>query len=182
MEILSIKEQLKKVNFRNYFIYQVEPEFKELLYGFSIIRNSHIEFIDINKEECNTVLKLHYSDIDKIYIKNILLDIYMKNGVIYHFKEIRLDLNEILLDFKGSELVIYNQNGVNVVQDYKVILEDNILSIVGNELDEYKDSISSVKYNINYNDIVGINEEYTYDKYRQVDVRTKNDNILICCD
>lgn len=178
--MLNIKNQLKGINFRNYFIYQVEPKFKELHYGFSVIRSNCIEFIDTTKEECPNVLRLNYDDINRIYIENILLDIYMKNGIVYHFKEIRLDLNEILLDFKGDELVIYNQNGINVIQNYKIVLEDNILNIVSNEVDEYEDIINLVKFNINYNDIEGINEEYHYDNYRQVDVKTKNDNILIC--
>ena len=179
--MLNIKNQLKGINFRNYFIYQVEPKFKELHYGFSVIRNSYIEFIDTNEEECLYVLKLNYGDISRIYIENILLDIYMKNGIVYHFKEIRLNLDEILLDFKSYELIIYNKNGANIIQDYRILLDD-ILSIIGNKLDENKDNIIPVKFEINYNDIVGINEEYTYDKYRQVDIKTKNDNILICCE
>ena len=179
--MLNIKKQLKGINFRNYFIYQVEPKFKELHYGFSVIRNNYIEFIDTNEEKCNTVLNLNYDDIEKIYIEDILLDIYMKNGLVYHFKEIRLNLDEILLDFKSYELIIYNKNGANIIQDYRILLDD-ILSIIGNKLDENKDNIIPVKFEINYNDIVGINEEYTYDKYRQVDIKTKNDNILICCE
>ena len=178
--MLSIKEQLKEINFKNYFIYQVEPKFKELNYGFSVIRNNYIEFINTIEENCPQVLKLNYEDIDRIYIENILTDIYMKDGLVYHFKEIRLDLNEILLDFKGNELIIYNQNGINVIQDYKVVLEEDILSIVGNELDKYE--VIPVKFNINYDDIVGINEKYTYDKYRQVNIKTKNENIMICCE
>lgn len=182
MEILSTKEQLKEINFRNYFIYQVEPGFKELHYGFSVIRDNYVEFIDTNKEDCPSILDLNYDDINRIYIEDILLDIHMKNGIVYHLKQLRLDLNEILLDFKSNELVIYNKNGINIIQDYRIIPQDNILSIVGNELDENKDNITPVKFNINYDDIIGINEEYTYDNYRQVNVKTKNDNILICCE
>jgi len=178
--MLNIKKQLKGINFRNYFIYQVEPKFKELHYGFSVIRNNYIEFIDTNEEKCNTVLNLNYDDIEKIYIEDILLDIYMKNGLVYHFKEIRLNLDEILLDFKSYEFIIYNKNGINIIQDYRIIPQNNILSIVGNEIDEYEDVVNPVKYDINYNDIVGINEEYSYDKYRQVSVKSKSDNIMIC--
>lgn len=175
---LSIKEKLKKVNFKNYFIYQIEPKFEQLNYGFSVLRNDYIEFIDTTEENCPIILKLNCSDIDRIYIEEILMDIYMKDGQVYHFKELRLDLNKILNDFKGDEITICNKNGVNIIQNYKVILEDNMLSIVGNKVNE-TENITPIKFNINYNDIVGINEEYTYDKCRQVNIKTKNDNILI---
>lgn len=171
----SITEQLKKINFRNYFIYQVEPQFEELHYGFSVIRDNHIEFIDTNEENCPTILKLNYKDINKIYMEEILMDIYMKDGQVYHFKEIRLDLNDILNDFKGDEITICNNKKINTLKNYDIVLENDTLSIIGSEIDKF----NPVKFNINYNDIIGINEEYTYDKCRQVDVKTKNNDILI---
>lgn len=176
--MLNIKEQLKGINFRNYFIYQVEPKFKNLEYGFSVLRNDYIEFIDTTEENFSIILKLNCSDIDRIYMENILIDIYMKNGFIYHLKQLRLDLQEILNDFKSKEITIFNNKEINVIQNYKILLEGDILSIIGNEVNE-DNKINPINFNINYNDIVGINEEYFYDKCGQVNVKTKNDNILI---
>jgi len=182
MEILSIKNQLKKVNFKNYFIYQVEPEFKELHYGFSVIRSNYIEFLDTNKKECPNILKLNYSDINKIYMEDVLLDIYMTDKNVYHFKEIRLDLQKILNDFKGKELTICNNRQINVIQNYKIILENDVLSIIGNKIDE-KNNINPFKFNINYNNLTDINEEYSYNGFKRVDIKTKdNDDILIYCE
>lgn len=177
--MLNIKEQLKGVNFRNYFIYQIEPKFKELHYGFSVIRNNYIEFINTTEENYPVILKLNYNDISKIYIEDILIDIYMKNGVVYHLKQLRLDLLEILNSFNGKELTICSNREINILQNHEIILENDILSIIGNETDEN----NPFRFNIDYNNLTGINEEYSYNDCKRVDIRTKNNNdILIYCE
>jgi hypothetical protein len=146
------------------------------------LRNNILEFIDTTEEECPTILKLDYSDIDRIYIENILTDIYMKNGLVYHLKELKLDLEEILNDFKGNELTICNNKEINTLKNYEIALKNNILSIIGSKFNE-DDKINPFKFNIDYNNLIGINEEYSYNGCKRVDIKTKDDNdILIYCE
>lgn len=181
MGTLNIKEKLRKINFRNYLIYQVEPKFKELDYGFSVIRDGYVEFIDTTEEECPTILKLNYSDISRIYIEDILMDIYMGNGIVYHLKQLRLDLLKILNDFKGNELTICNNKEINTLKNYEIALKNNVLSIIGNKIDT--DDKIKFRFDIDYNNLTGINEEYLYNGCKRVDIRVKNNNdILIYCE
>lgn len=180
--IKPIKEQLKKINFRNYIINQIVPGFNELHYGFSVLRKDYIEFINTTEEKCTTILKLDYSSIKEVYIDSIIIQITLNDGTVYYMKELRTDLKEILGDFKSESINIMDKQDLYILINYEIIedIRGNII-MIGNLVNENNIvQENEFKYNINLDDIQNMDENYDADDdYRDIIIKTRDNDILI---
>lgn len=175
MYIETVKSVLKEINFKNYFIHQIEPSFQDFSYGFSIIKEDYIDFIKLDKDGYVRVIGLYYNKIDNVKIDNIFVDIIMQNGVVFHLKQIRPNLIEILKDFSRDFLLIDSNKKSLVFDEYKVMDKGKFIRIIG-----IKDDIFD-KIEIHNADILYIEERYEGKIYgeRVIYLTTKYDEIII---
>lgn len=175
MYIETVKSVLKEINFKNYFIHQIEPSFQDFSYGFSIIKEDYIDFIKLDKDGYVRVIGLYYDNIDDIKIDNIFVDITMKTGVTFHLKQIRPDLIQIFKDFKKDFLFILSNDKCLIFDEYKIMDKGKFIRIIG-----INNGIFD-KIEIHNEDILYIEEEYEGKGYgeREVYIKTKYDEIII---
>ncbi|WP_338433392.1 hypothetical protein [Clostridium tyrobutyricum] len=181
-KLTNVKEKLKELNYRVYSIHMIEPKFKELTEGSLVCKEHGIEFIYLNEDKIITVLKLKYDDIANIEIDNILVNIFMNNGKVYHLNQLRQNLEEVLLDFKGEYLTIEDEQAIHILKNYKIVKNDDILNITGVEMDANNMS-RSIQYKVNLDDVDNIIEDYwgKEDRFREVFLTVNGKNMAIWC-
>lgn len=179
---ISIKEKLQELDYKAYSIHQLEPKFQDFFGGTLVCRKDNIKFMYLDENKIVTLLELKYADIANVHIDNILVDIEMKNGVVYHLHQLRQDLFEILKDFKGQYLSIENKQAIHVLQDYKIKQNGCVLNIMGAEIDEYNAS-KLFRYAIDLNTIDNICEDYLgEEEFREVFFKIKDKDVAIWCE
>jgi hypothetical protein len=173
-KIIEVKEKLQELDYKAYSIHQLEPKFQDFFGGTLVCRKDNIKFMYLDENKIATLLELNYADIANVHIDNILVDIKMKNGIVYHLHQLRQDLFEILKDFKGQYLSIENKQAIHVLQCYEVVKKNNILNITGAEMDEYNVS-KPFRYAIDLNTIDNICEDYLgEEEFREVFINLEN--------
>ena len=181
-KLTNVKEKLKELNYRVYSVHIIEPKFEDLTEG-SLVCNEHgIEFIYLNKDKIITVLKLKYDDITDIEIDNILVNIFMNNGKVYHLNQMRQNLDEILADFNSEYINIEDERTIHILKDYKIVKNDDILNITGVEMDG-NNMAKPIQYKINLDDVNNIVEDYwgKEDGFREVFINVNGKNLAIWC-
>lgn len=174
-KLTNVKEKLKGLNYKVYSLHMIEPKFEDLTEGSLVCKEHTAEFIYLDENKMVTVLKLNYDDIANVHIDNILVNIKMKNGEVYHLHQLRQNLDEILKDFKGQYLSIEDERIIHILQNYKIKQNGCVLNITGVEIDEYNVS-KPFKDTIDLNSIYNIHEDYwgSADGFREVFINLKN--------
>ncbi|WP_446897719.1 hypothetical protein ACSVC9_12080 [Clostridium sp. LBM24168] len=86
MMVKNIKEELQKLDKRNYLMHQLDPKFNDLQYMRSHIYKNHMELHKLNEENFGEKIKINYEDIVKLDIDKINIYIELKNGTSYFLK------------------------------------------------------------------------------------------------
>ncbi|MBV4418283.1 hypothetical protein KM800_02905 [Clostridium tyrobutyricum] len=181
-KLTNVKEKLKGLNYKVYSLHMIEPKFEDLTEGSLVCKEHGIEFIYLNKDKIITVLKLKYDDITNIEIDNILVNIFMSGGKVYHLNQLRQNLDEILADFNNEYLTIEDEQAIHILKDYRILKNNNILKITGVEMDENNMS-KSIQYKVNLDDVNNIMEDYwgQEDGFREVFITANGKNMAIWC-
>lgn len=179
-KLIDVEEKLQELNYKVYSIHMLEPKFQDITAGSLVCKEHTVEFIYLDTDKIVTVLKLNYGDITNVHTDNILVDIKMKNGVVYHLHQLRQNLDEILKDFKGQYLAIEDERIIHILQNYKIKQNGCVLGITGVEVDEYN-MYKPFKYTIDLNNIYNIHEDYwgKADGFREVFINLKNRKELV---
>jgi outer membrane lipoprotein-sorting protein len=112
LSVNQVKEHIQKLSeSENYFsITEIEPnynhDFTEVVFKVNKDKNKDTFQIKDIVQGGQVYKTINYSDVEKVEIDDIIVDIFLNNGTIYHLHEIRQDLEEILNSFEDKACYI----------------------------------------------------------------------------
>lgn len=154
---INVKEQIKSLEEKenNFLLDDLEVSIKAGEDSFAIL--------DLDSFG-QTYQTINYTDVKRIEIDSILVGIELNDGTTYLLKEIRNDLVEILADFNEDccitkYKVIEEDGEIKYKTEHYFIIED--FEVINNEENNtVKISNEFSSYNIDYDDIISIEEDY----------------------